>query len=61
METLETEKKLKLRENYLFGVDGPPKLIKGPYKSLNWVEGYEIVTGKYILLRTYIKYFIKLS
>ena len=25
------------------------KLTKGPYKSSNWVEGYEIVTDKYTL------------
>ena len=27
-----------------------PKLTKCPYNSSNWVEGYEIVTDKYILL-----------
>ena len=27
----------------------PPKLTKDPYNSSNWVEGYEIITDKYIL------------
>ena len=27
----------------------PPKLTKDPYNSSNWVEGYEIITVKYIL------------
>ena len=44
-----------------FGGRWAPKLTKGPYNSLNWVEGYEIVMDKYTPLRTYIKYFIKLS
>ena len=32
-----------------FGGRWVPKLTKGPYNSLNWVEGYEIVTDKYTL------------
>ena len=32
-----------------FGGRWVPKLTKGSYNFLNWVEGYEIVMDKYIL------------
>ena len=38
-----------LKGELSFGGRWAPKLTKGPYNSLNWVEGYEIVTDKYTL------------
>ena len=32
-----------------FGGRWAPKITKGPYNASNWVEGYEIITDKYIL------------